>query len=283
MRDLNKSIISYYDNTWLDYRALWINKKDRALHFGYYETNTETHSEALMNLNKAMAQRANIDARDHVLDAGCGQGGSALWLAANIGCTVSGITLVPHQVEIASKEAKHRNLQDKVKFFVADYTQTDFENASYDVVWACESLCHAADKKKFYTEAYRLLKAGGRLIAAEYIRNSRTNKPEDEYYLRHWCDGWSMSDLDTWDEHLKNMTDAGFVNANTEDVTKHTGKSLKKLYQMSKDSLWLGRLLNFFKIRNDIKHANQTASVSQYEALTRKLWYYSFITALKPI
>lgn len=74
MTDLQKSIISYYDNTWFDYRVLWLNKRDRAVHFGYYETFTETHSQALKKLNLILAQKVNIMAADHVLDAGCGQG-----------------------------------------------------------------------------------------------------------------------------------------------------------------------------------------------------------------
>lgn len=283
MTDLQKSIVAYYDNTWLDYRVLWINKKDRALHFGYYETFKETHSEALIKLNQQMAQRAGISGSDNVLDAGCGQGGSSLWLAANIGCQVVGVTLVPHQQEVASREAKVRKLESRAQFFVKDYLETDFEDRRFTVIWACESLCHAPSKKKFYQEAFRMLAPGGRLIIAEYIRHDRNNTPEDEAIMQNWLNGWSMPDLDTWDEHVQSMQDAGFEQIHAEDVTVHVQPSLNGLYKMSKKLLGMGKILNFLKIRNDIMHHNQVASMSQYEALTKKLWYYCIYSASKPI
>ena len=189
MTELQKSIVSYYDNTWLEYRVLWINNKDRALHFGYYETFKESHSAALEKLNLVMAHKAAITADDLVLDAGCGQGGSALWLAKHIGASVTGITLVPHQMAVAVREAKKRALDDKAIFLVNDYCATQFPDQSFSVIWACESLCHAPSKNSFYTEAFRLLKPGVRIVVAEYIRHQRNLIPEDEAILNHWCSG----------------------------------------------------------------------------------------------
>lgn len=282
MTDLQKSIISYYDNTRFDYRVLWLNKRDRAVHFGYYETFKETHSEALKKLNLILAQKVNISAADRVLDAGCGQGGSSLWIAENIGAQVTGITLVPHQVEIARREAEKRGLTDLVEFALKDYTQTACEDASMDVVWACESLCHAGQKKDFYHEAYRVLKPGGRLVIAEYIRRSRDLALEEEDILQTWCSGWSMPDLDTWEEHWRSMQEVGFTNIAPDDVTSHVSPSLSKLFKMSKSLLGLGKFLHFTKIRNDVMHGNQLASVAQFEALSRNLWYYCIYSATKP-
>ena len=283
MNELQKSIIEYYDNTWLDYRVLWLNKKDRAIHFGYYETFTENHSQALEKLNKVMADSAKIKSSDTILDAGCGQGGSSLWLAKNIGCNTIGVTLVPHQVQTANREAILRGLNHKSKFLQKDYTDTGLTSAGYDVVWACESLCHAQEKIKFYSEAYRLLKPGGRLVVAEYIRMSRNFDSRDEAILNHWCKGWSMPDLDTWEEHEANMKKAGFNQISQNDITANVTPSLSKLFKMSKKLMPIGILLHKLGIRNNVKHGNQTASVSQYKALTKKLWYYCIFTAEKPI
>ncbi|MEP7323276.1 MAG: methyltransferase domain-containing protein [Saprospiraceae bacterium] len=283
MTDLQKRIVSYYDNTWLDYRVLWINKKDRALHFGYYDTFKESHSEALEKMNQVMAGEVDIKPSDMLLDAGCGQGGSALWLAKHIGCTVKGVTLVPHQAAVANREANERGLNDKAQFSVQDYANTNFEDESFSVIWACESLCHAPSKKSFYDEAFRLLKPGGRLIVAEYIRYRRDYPTKDEAILQDWCSGWSMPDLDTWSEHQRHLIESGFTSINEKDITKHVTPSLHRLFRMSKTLLKMGKFLNFTKIRNDIKHHNQLASMSQYEALTKNLWYYCIYSAAKPI
>lgn len=283
MTDLQKSIISYYDNTWLDYRLLWMNKQDRAIHFGYYDTFTESHTEALEKLNATMAQKAGITSSDKILDAGCGQGGSSFWLAEHLGCQTVGITLVPHQVQKALKYVAERKLQNKCSFYLKDYTETGFEDSSFDKIWACESLCHADHKIKFYKEAFRLLKPGGKIVVAEYIRKGRNLKPEDEKLLNHWCNGWSMPDLDTWEEHETNLKQSGFENIESHDITNNVAPSLSKLSKMSIKLLPLGRLLHWAGIRNQIKHGNQTASISQYEALTKKLWYYCILTACKPL
>ncbi len=40
-----------------------------------------------------MAEKAGVSSGDRVLDAGCGVGGSVIWLAKNYGCKATGITL----------------------------------------------------------------------------------------------------------------------------------------------------------------------------------------------
>lgn len=282
MTDLQRSIIAYYDATLLDYRAFWVSKRDLAFHFGYYDTSKESHSQALENMNRVMAGKADIGASDLVLDAGCGQGGSALWLASHIGCTIKGISLVPHQVEIANREAKARGLENKAQFYVQDYSNTGFPDESFTVIWACESLCHAPEKQAFYQEAFRLLKPGGRLVVAEYIRQGRNNAVQDENILQNWFSGWSMPDLDTWQEHWAHMEESGFTNIRHEDITGHVSPSLHRLFRMSKRLLRLGKFLHLVRIRNHIRHWNQLASICQYEALTKNLWNYYIYTASKP-
>ena len=282
MTDLQRSIISYYDATRLDYQAFWVSKRDLAFHFGYYDTFRESHGHALEKMNKVMAEKAAIEASDLVLDAGCGQGGSALWLATHIGPSIKGISLVPHQVEIANREARARHLENKVQFFVQDYANTGFADESFTVIWACESLCHAPEKKAFYQEAFRLLKPGGRLVVAEYIRQGRNNAVHDENILQSWFSGWSMPDLDTWQEHWDHMKNAGFAHIGHEDITAHVSPSLRRLFRMSKRLLRLGKFLHFVRIRNHIRHRNQLASICQYEALLKNLWKYYIYTASKP-
>ncbi|MBK8278655.1 MAG: class I SAM-dependent methyltransferase [Saprospiraceae bacterium] len=107
------------------------------------------------------------------MDAGVRARGSTFWVAENIGARVTGITLVPHQVEIARREAESRALTSLVDFSIQDYTQTIFDDASFDVVWACESLCHAG-RKGLLQGSISIAKARRRLVIAEYIRRAVT-------------------------------------------------------------------------------------------------------------
>ncbi|WP_234567542.1 methyltransferase domain-containing protein [Rhodohalobacter sp. 614A] len=279
--EYKKSIINYYDATQLDYRILWFREKNRSVHFGYYDQDISNHGEALLNMNKVMAQKSGVKSGDLILDAGCGQGGSSVWLAEHFDVHVTGITLVPHQVLKAQKHAEKSKINHRVSFFEKDYTNTGFEDESFTLIWACESLCHALNKIDFYKEVYRLLKPGGRLICAEYFRSNRPLAPEGEKLLHEWLNGWSIKDIDTVEEHKKNATQCGFKDIRIEDITEFTKPSLEYLHSMSR-KLWnVGRILRRIGLRNHINHGNHYSSIKQYEALNNDLWHYGLLSMKK--
>src|SRR6266568_4985056 len=85
-------IRDYYDETWLDYRMLWLNPQNIAIHFGYWDERTRGHGESLLNMNRVLASQIGIRTGQRILDAGCGVGGSSIWLAQTYGVEVVGIT-----------------------------------------------------------------------------------------------------------------------------------------------------------------------------------------------
>ena len=89
----NQDVANYYDHTAPHYRQFWRLDKSMALHYGFWKPGTKTFKESLENTNAELATLAQIDASDHVLDAGCGVGGSAIFLAKKVGCQATGITL----------------------------------------------------------------------------------------------------------------------------------------------------------------------------------------------
>jgi len=279
--EYRKSIISYYDNTRLDYRVLWFSKKTRAVHFGYYDHEVKSHSEALLNLNKVMALKGGVKDGDIILDAGCGRGGSSLWLAENYKVHVTGITLVPHQVEKAQKAARKSQLDSRISFSEQDYSNTNFKDNTFSLIWACESMCHASEKLNFYKEAFRLLKPGGRLICADYFRAKRPLLPQGEKLLHDWLDGWSIKDIDEASEHQRHAENCGFTEFEIENITEYTKPSLKHLHSMA-SKLWsLGIFLKGIGLRNKVNHGNHFSSIKQFEALENKLWYYGLLSLKK--
>ncbi len=276
-----KDIIEYYDHTRFDYKVAWDNSSIPSTHFGYYDENSKQHSDALTNMNKILAEYAQVQEGDKILDAGCGRGGSCFWLAMHKNAETIGITPVQSQVDDCIHHAAALELKKPPQFIVADYCNTPFEDQSFDVVWACESLCHAKDKFLFYQEAFRLLRPGGRLIIAEYLRTQRPLKNKDETLLQSWLNGWAIEDIDTQKEHLNHATKAGFQNIQIHDITKNVNVSLRNLYKKSKLWLWLSKILQLLRIRSKVQHANIYASIQQYKALEKKLWFYSIISAIK--
>src|SRR3990167_10146809 len=105
-------IVDYYDYTRRFYKYLW-HGDTGGIHYGFWNKDTKNHKEALLNTNKVLADEANISRDDYVLDAGCGVGGSAIWLAKNIGCNVQGITITPSQIIKANQSSRSKNLTNK--------------------------------------------------------------------------------------------------------------------------------------------------------------------------
>lgn len=278
---LTEAIVGYYDETWIDYRVLWLNKDNLAVHFGYTDGSTRSHTDALKNMNRVLADRVSIQPGERVLDAGCGVGGSSLWLAAERNAEVVGITLAARQVVMARSNAARRGLTDRVRFEVADFTATPFPEASFDVVWAVESLCHAPQKAAFYQEAARLLRPGGRVVVADFVRAARPLDLTGERLLHEWLVGWAVPDIDTAVEHLEHLAAAGFTEPRLDDVTVHTHPSLRRLYRMAYWTYPLAVLGHNKGIRSDVQHGNVIASIRQYQALRHGAWFYGILSAAK--
>jgi tocopherol O-methyltransferase len=274
-------VISYYQQTDFDYRIAWLNSANLALHFGYYEAGIHSHAMALENTNSVLAGLARVCPGDRVLDAGCGLGGSSCWLAAKRGASVIGITPVTFQVDQATHIAARRGLSDRVSFECADYTGAPFPDASFDVVWALESLCHAPNKAAFYKEASRLLRPGGRLIVAEYMRTSRGLPAKDEALMREWLGGWTIPDLDTGAEHVQAAVAAGLGAVKVHDNTGKTRRSLRRLYMLSRIAQPIDAALHAARLRSNTQHGNVIASIRQYQALRNGLWFYGLLLAVK--
>jgi tocopherol O-methyltransferase len=280
--DQMRSVISYYDSTWLDYRWLWLNDENHAIHFGYHDGLPRSHAESLLNTNRVLAETAAVQRGDRVLDAGCGVAGSGIWLAEQRGATVVGITPVRTQVKRARHIITMRGLADAVSVEHGDYVATPFADSSFDVVWALESVCHTRAKAAFYRESARVLRPGGRLIVAEYMRALRPLPIPDETLLTRWLNGWMIPDLDTVQEHSQHALDSGFSDIEVRDITSNMRRSLRRLYILSLACMPASRVLNKLRLRSAVSHGNVLGSLYQYHALRRASWAYGILSARKP-
>lgn len=275
-------IVAYYDETWFDYRALWLNKDNRAIHFGYWDDGAKNHADSLVAMNRLMAQAVGVTNGDRVLDAGCGVGGTSMWLAEALDAEVVGITPVQGQVERANRYATERQLETKVSFLKDDYHSTSFDDASFDVVWAQESLCHSHDKEVFSKEMSRVLKPGGRLVIAEYLRFTRPLDPKNERLIHRWLSGWAIPDIETRDELVAALESAGFEQVEVRDLTHGVAPSLRRLYRVSILLYPIAAALRALRLRSSVQHGNVVGALDQWRSLRKKLWFYGLVTAVKP-
>lgn len=277
-----QKVINYYKSTEQDYKNLWVGPKDLAVHFGYYDDKSKKHPDAVLRLNELLSKYGKISSTDNVLDAGCGYGGSAIWLAEHIGCRVTGVNIVDFQIEKGMREIRKRGLTDKVKLFKQNFSHTNFAGCLFDVFLACESIVHAEDRQEVLGEAFRLLKNGGRLVIAEYTyrENPPLSKKELEY-LSPWLQNWAMPKLLTPSEYVSQLTMAGFRNIKQHDLTNNIKPSLRRLKFLCQCALPGAKVLRFFGIFDWQRTANVEGSLRQARALDKDLWCYTVFTADK--
>jgi demethylmenaquinone methyltransferase/2-methoxy-6-polyprenyl-1,4-benzoquinol methylase/phosphoethanolamine N-methyltransferase len=122
-------------------------------------------------LRKATVEQALIQPGDSVLDVGCGTGEVTLPAKrrAKHG-RVYGIDPAPEMIAVARKKAAHKGLE--VDFRVAVIEALPFPDSSIDVVTSSLMMHHLPDdlKVRGLAEIYRVLKPGGRLLIADFMR-----------------------------------------------------------------------------------------------------------------
>jgi len=278
-----QDIVDYYVGSEIAYKEGWDLTKSMAIHYGYYDDKVGSFTQALVRTNEVMSEVADIKESDFVLDAGCGVGGSCIYLSQQIGCDTTGITLTPRQVELAQNNAEKYNVADKTTFEVKDYTDTNFPNNSFDVVWALESVCHAIRKEDFISEAYRLLKPGGRLIMADYFMAKENLTEQDQVVLDNWFEGWSLPHLDTIDRLKNQIETLNMRIVHKEEATDKIMNSANRMYYLAILSKIYTKMMALIGIKwkNRANVLNAQGAYWQKKALNRGLWKYQIVCAVK--
>lgn len=215
---LRDKIKAYYHETTKPYYLSWAGET-LAFHVGLTPDGASpeqpvSKEESLLHLNRYLADKGRIGTGTRVLDAGCGVGGSSIWLALERGARCTGITLDPGQVELARAFAEERGARD-TRFEVMDFSATTFEQGSFDVVWNVESLCHSGDPRAYLRHVFDLLADGGRFVCMDFFRGDRGD-PADREAM---CEGWVLPNLQSIEAIAAMLSEIGFTSVETEDVT----------------------------------------------------------------
>ena len=277
---LEEQIIRYYDNCHRDFQTAWHLNSHLSMHYGYWTGETANSREALINLDRKVAETVAIKPTDLVLDAGCGVGGSAIFLAKNYHCRIEGITLSQKQVDFARAKTFQNQLQDRISFSVVNFTNTPFQDETFDVVWAIESVCHTSEKQAFLNEAFRILKPKGRLIIADFFGNHDSSK-DGQQWMQKWARAKAIPKFETFPDFITKVKDSGFRKINTRNITKNIAPSARRLYYLHVPGLIYSRIYKIFGRSVESIALHSKASLYQYRALKENLWNYHLLYAVK--
>jgi SAM-dependent methyltransferase len=154
----------------------------------------------------------------HVVDLGCGVGGSLCYLAERLPLCGTGVTLSPVQARLAMDRVRGLNLTARVTCIEADYTQLPDSLAAADLAFAIESFVHGPSPERFFAACARLVKPGGWLLVCDDFRRP-TIDVRATRTIEQFRRGWHINSLLTHEELRACALAAGFAHEATTDLT----------------------------------------------------------------
>ena len=193
------------------HRAVWgpgVTTRSAAFHFV-----EDQIADALPRVTPAASETA-----PHVVDLGCGVGGSLTYLASRAPIRGTGITLSPVQARIAADRIDKLNLADRVTCIEGDYTSVPASVAAADLAFAIESFAHGPSPEAFFAECARLVRPGGILVVCDDVRRP-TRDAAAARALERYQRGWHLNTLLTREELIAHAEAAGFSHDHTTSLT----------------------------------------------------------------
>ena len=188
--------------------------RDGQLHMWYWYDNEDDTplKDAVHRVSRKVTDTLGLRAGEHVLDAGCGPGETAVYLARTFGVRVTGVTVSAFEIEQATERAASGAVSDLATFEYGDYTGLSYPDGTFDAVLALESLQNAPDLGQVLRELYRVLRPGGRISFSDFSLESAAEPAR----VRTFMTTLKLRELPTLAEWIEHARAAGF------DVEEYT-------------------------------------------------------------
>lgn len=200
------------------------------IHIGLYRSDDEPIADASRRTVQRMSELLGpLDASGRVLDLGAGYGGSMRYLARESGCHCVALNL--SEVENARDREKNREqgLSELIEVVDGDFTNLDFADASFDVVWSQDAFLHSGERARVCAEAARVLRPGGRMIFTDPMQAD--DAPADR--LQPIYDRLHLDSLGSPGFYRDTLTGLGLEEVTYEDhkdqLTRHYARVRREL------------------------------------------------------
>lgn len=219
--NLTQRIQHFYDAS----SHLWERAWGEHMHHGHYGSNGSSHHShhgAQVNMIEQMLEWGQLDKPiDHIIDIGCGIGGSSIYLSQKFNARVTGITLSPVQALRARQRSYVAKLAHPPEFIVADALLSPFRPSTFDLVWSLESAEHIADKQGFVSQCVELLKPGGYFLMATWCHRPTppTLTQTEREYLSWIYNAYNLPGIISVQKYAEVASISGLANIEIADWT----------------------------------------------------------------
>ncbi|HIM61899.1 MAG TPA: class I SAM-dependent methyltransferase [Dehalococcoidia bacterium] len=219
----------YYDSEDAFYRSFW--DEGGSVHWGVFDESTgDDFLKACANLNDLMVAKAGIDSSSRVLDLGCGNGTTAIWLSGNQNCHVTGVDLSGVRVQNAKDKMAGLDQpeQTKLAFEKASATELPFEEGTFSHLWCQAVIYHVPDKEAALSEAYRVLKPGGIMVFDDLIKP----QPDISAAAKEFVYDRLLFDTPySFESYQEALKETGFEILEAHDLSSHLKNSYLRLVE----------------------------------------------------
>ena len=220
----HNEIAQYYDRNTARFLSLGGSGDVAAIHRAIWAPGVSTPAQAFGFLNQLVANALQPalpteTASAHVLDLGCGVGGTATWLAQALDVQVTGVTISPAQVQLAQQRAQALGLEQRVAFALGSFSAMPDLPASHGA-YAIESFVHAADAAGFFAMAARQLLPGARLVLCDDFLNPPHSATAQKWVAR-FRRGWHLNTLLSEEDTCALAQAAGFRLVDVQDLSAY--------------------------------------------------------------
>lgn len=162
----------------------------------------------------------------HVLDAGCGIGGTARCLAIEHGCRVTGVDLTEEYIEIAKMLTERMQLSDMCAFHHGSATEVPFDNEVFDAGVSFHVAMNIEDRPQLYAELARVLQPGSPLCVFDVMKGPTAGMR----YPVPWAETEETSFLKSRDETTDLLQAAGFELRAEENLREFTMDYFRQVF-----------------------------------------------------
>ena len=212
-----EAVARHYDSLDRFYREIW----GEHVHHGLWRTGREPPEQAVEALVAAVADRLELTAGQKVCDVGCGYGGTARLLADRWCCNVVGLTL--SSAQLAWAETAHPRANPRL--IRRDWLANDFPDGGFDAVLSIESSEHMVDKDRFFAEAVRTLKPGGRFATCVWLSAETPSALSVRYLLEPICREGRLPSMGSESEYRAMMARAGLESVGFVDLSRQVWRT----------------------------------------------------------
>jgi tocopherol O-methyltransferase len=213
-----EAVAAHYDELDSFYREVW----GEHVHHGYWATGRETAGQAADALVDLLASRLGVAEGQAVCDIGCGSGASARRLAGQFGLRVTGVTVSAAQARIAAARLPSAG---QVTVQTTDWLDNGFPDGCFDRAYSIESSEHMVDKQRFFDEAYRVLRPGGRLGVFAWLAGDTPKNWEIRLLLEPICREGRLPSMGDAADYRRMAEQAGFAVIDFEDLSGRVSRT----------------------------------------------------------